>query len=144
MRLKADTVGNVAQLLLVEDDAAIRGALIRALTDRGQAVTSMPSAMAALQHVLDSPPSACTTSGGTSKPLIGSGGSTWDRNFIICSCQLVSAPRAGALRRPAQSGAPAREPPGPTSLPGMSQRDPVPPGDTGVFGEGHGARRTLT
>jgi len=46
----------VAQLLLVEDDAAIRGALIRALTDRGHAVTSMPSAMAALQQVLDSPP----------------------------------------------------------------------------------------
>ena len=46
----------MAQLLLVEDDAAIRGALIRALTDRGHAVTSMPSAMDALQHVLDSPP----------------------------------------------------------------------------------------
>src|SRR3974390_2120391 len=46
----------VAQLLLVEDDAAIRGALIRALTERGHAVTSMPSAMDALQHVLDSPP----------------------------------------------------------------------------------------
>jgi two-component system KDP operon response regulator KdpE len=46
----------VAQLLLVEDDAAIRGALIRALTDRGHAVTSMPSAMAALQHVLNTPP----------------------------------------------------------------------------------------
>jgi two-component system, OmpR family, KDP operon response regulator KdpE len=46
----------VAQLLLVEDDAAIRGALIRALTERGHAVTSMPSAMMALQHVLDTPP----------------------------------------------------------------------------------------
>jgi len=46
----------VAQLLLVEDDAAIRGALIRALTERGHAVTSRPSAMAALQQVLDSPP----------------------------------------------------------------------------------------
>jgi DNA-binding response OmpR family regulator len=46
----------VAQLLLVEDDAAIRGALIRALTERGHAVTSQPSAMAALQHVLESPP----------------------------------------------------------------------------------------
>ena len=54
----ADT-GNfvfVAQLLLVEDDAAIRGALIRALSERGHAVTSMSSAMDALQHVLDSPP----------------------------------------------------------------------------------------
>ena len=47
---------SVAQLLLVEDDAAIRGALIRALTERGHAVTSMPSAMEALQHVLDTPP----------------------------------------------------------------------------------------
>ena len=46
----------VAQLLLVEDDAAIRGALIRALTERGHAVTSTPSAMAALQHVLEAPP----------------------------------------------------------------------------------------
>ena len=46
----------MAQLLLVEDDAAIRGALIRALTERGHAVTSMPSAMMALQHVLDTPP----------------------------------------------------------------------------------------
>ena len=46
----------VAQLLLVEDDAAIRGALIRALAERGHAVTSRPNAMTALQHVLDSPP----------------------------------------------------------------------------------------
>jgi two-component system, OmpR family, KDP operon response regulator KdpE len=46
----------VAQLLVVEDDPAIRGALIRALTERGHAVTSQPSAMTALQHVLDSPP----------------------------------------------------------------------------------------
>ena len=46
----------MAQLLLVEDDVSIRGALIRALTDRGHAVTSMPTAMAALQHVLNSPP----------------------------------------------------------------------------------------
>jgi len=40
----------------VEDDAAIRGALIRALTERGHAVSSTPTAMAALQQVLDSPP----------------------------------------------------------------------------------------
>ena len=46
----------MAQLLLVEDDAAIRSALIRALTERGHAVTSRPSAMTALQQVLDSPP----------------------------------------------------------------------------------------
>jgi len=46
----------VAQLLLVEDDAAIRGALIRALTERGHVVTSMSTAMTALQHVLATPP----------------------------------------------------------------------------------------
>jgi two-component system KDP operon response regulator KdpE len=46
----------VAQLLLVEDDAAIRGALIRTLTERGHAVTSMATAMSGLQHLLASPP----------------------------------------------------------------------------------------
>jgi two-component system, OmpR family, KDP operon response regulator KdpE len=46
----------VAQLLLVEDDAAIRSALIRTLTERGHAVTSMGTAMTALQHLLASPP----------------------------------------------------------------------------------------
>jgi two-component system KDP operon response regulator KdpE len=51
-----DTFDSVAQLLLVEDDAAIRGALIRVLTEHGHAVASTASAMAALRHVLDSPP----------------------------------------------------------------------------------------
>ena len=46
----------MAQLLLVEDDTAIRGALIRALSERGHAVMSTPGAMAALRHVLDTPP----------------------------------------------------------------------------------------
>jgi len=46
----------VAQLLLVEDDAAIRGALIRALTELGHAVASSPGAMAALRQVLEAPP----------------------------------------------------------------------------------------
>ena len=46
----------MAQLLIVEDDAAIRGALIRTLTERGHAVTSTPAAMTALQHLLASPP----------------------------------------------------------------------------------------
>jgi two-component system KDP operon response regulator KdpE len=46
----------VAQLLLVEDDVSIRGALIRALTERGHAVTSTPSAMTALQHIHRAPP----------------------------------------------------------------------------------------
>jgi two-component system, OmpR family, KDP operon response regulator KdpE len=46
----------VAQLLLVEDDAAIRGALIRALTERGHAVASAPGAMDALRQILQVPP----------------------------------------------------------------------------------------
>jgi two-component system, OmpR family, KDP operon response regulator KdpE len=48
----------VAQLLIVEDDAAIRGALLRALTERGHVVTTTPAAMPALQQVLQSPPDA--------------------------------------------------------------------------------------
>src|SRR5262249_9977207 len=36
--------------------AAVGGGVVRALAERGHAVTSMPSAMDALQHVLDSPP----------------------------------------------------------------------------------------
>ena len=46
----------MAQLLLVEDDASIRGALIRALTERGHAVTSTASAMDALQQIHQVPP----------------------------------------------------------------------------------------
>jgi two-component system, OmpR family, KDP operon response regulator KdpE len=46
----------VAQLLLVEDDAAIRGSLIRVLAEHGHAVTSTASAMIALRHVLEAPP----------------------------------------------------------------------------------------
>jgi len=46
----------MAQLLLVEDDAAIRVALIRALTERGHAVASTSSAMDALKQVVDAPP----------------------------------------------------------------------------------------
>ena len=48
----------MAQLLLVEDDAPIRDALIRALSGRGHVVTSTPAATAALQHVLKAPPDA--------------------------------------------------------------------------------------
>jgi DNA-binding response OmpR family regulator len=46
----------MAQLLVVEDDAAIRSALSRALTERGHAVSSAPTAMQALRVVLDCPP----------------------------------------------------------------------------------------
>jgi two-component system KDP operon response regulator KdpE len=50
------TVCTVAQLLLVEDDASIRVALVRALTERGHAVTSTTTAMDALQQVVVAPP----------------------------------------------------------------------------------------
>ncbi|NJC73800.1 response regulator transcription factor [Planosporangium thailandense] len=45
----------MAQILLVEDDAEIRRALIRALTDRGHVVSSAATAMAGLQSALDGP-----------------------------------------------------------------------------------------
>src|SRR5215469_12245782 len=60
IRLRGDsgptTVCDVAQLLLVEDDAPIRHALVRALTERGHVVTSTTTAMAALQQVVEAPP----------------------------------------------------------------------------------------
>jgi two-component system KDP operon response regulator KdpE len=43
----------VAQLLLVEDDLAIRTSLIRALGERGHAVTSTATAMAGLQAAVE-------------------------------------------------------------------------------------------
>lgn len=46
----------MAQLLLVEDDAEIRRALIHALTDLGHVVTSVPTAMAALKHIVTHAP----------------------------------------------------------------------------------------
>ncbi len=46
----------VAQVLVIEDDPTIRTALMRALTDRGHAVTSAPSAMAGLQLAVDQRP----------------------------------------------------------------------------------------
>jgi DNA-binding response OmpR family regulator len=42
----------VARLLLIEDDAAIRTMLIRALRDRGHAVASAPTALAGLETAL--------------------------------------------------------------------------------------------
>jgi len=46
----------VPELLLVEDDAEIRRALIHALTERGHVVTSVPTGMAALPHVIEHQP----------------------------------------------------------------------------------------
>jgi DNA-binding response OmpR family regulator len=46
----------VAELLLVEDDAEIRRALIRALVDLGHVVTSAANGMTAMQAVIDTRP----------------------------------------------------------------------------------------
>ncbi|NMH98061.1 response regulator transcription factor [Pseudonocardia acidicola] len=46
----------MAQVLLVEDDPAIRGALIRGLTERGHAVESAPTALAGLEHAVGKRP----------------------------------------------------------------------------------------
>jgi DNA-binding response OmpR family regulator len=46
----------VAQILVVEDDAHIRSAVLRALGERGHAVSSAPDAMTGLQSVVDEPP----------------------------------------------------------------------------------------
>lgn len=48
----------MAHLLLIEDDAAIRTALIRALTARGHAVDSAGDAMTGLQRLVSQPPDA--------------------------------------------------------------------------------------
>ncbi len=46
----------MARLLLVEDDPAIRGALIRALTERGHVVSSTAMATEALELMVECPP----------------------------------------------------------------------------------------
>jgi len=46
----------VATLLLIEDDPRIRSALMRALTERGHAVSAEAAGMPGLQRVLDDPP----------------------------------------------------------------------------------------
>ncbi|MFC6082413.1 response regulator transcription factor [Sphaerisporangium aureirubrum] len=46
----------MAQLLLVEDDAAVRSALMRALGERGHAVTSAATGMAGLRMAVDERP----------------------------------------------------------------------------------------
>ncbi|MER7209454.1 response regulator transcription factor [Streptosporangium sp. NPDC000239] len=46
----------MAQLLLVEDDAAVRSALMRALTERGHAVTSAVTGMSGLHRAVEDRP----------------------------------------------------------------------------------------
>lgn len=48
----------MAHLLLIEDDPAIRSALIRALASRGHAVDSAADAMSGLQQMMAQPPEA--------------------------------------------------------------------------------------
>ena len=56
-RPAAETYGKgVAVVLLVEDDPAIRRATLRALTERGHAVRSVGSGMAAIQETTARPP----------------------------------------------------------------------------------------
>jgi DNA-binding response OmpR family regulator len=50
------TVTLVAVILLIEDDAGIRSALSRALTERGHAVTWQPAGLVGLQAVIDDRP----------------------------------------------------------------------------------------
>jgi DNA-binding response OmpR family regulator len=46
----------MAHLLVVEDDPALRGALVRALRDKGHAVATAPSGMAGLDAAMTRPP----------------------------------------------------------------------------------------
>src|SRR5207344_1680485 len=48
----------MAAILIVEDDASIRSALTRALTERGHAVSWQPAGLAGLQSVIDHRPDA--------------------------------------------------------------------------------------
>jgi DNA-binding response OmpR family regulator len=54
--VRSRTVVAVVQVLLVEDDSGIRSALVRALTERGHAVSTAPTAMAGLQAAVDDRP----------------------------------------------------------------------------------------
>ena len=45
----------MARVLVVEDDPAIRGALLRSLAGAGHAVTSQPTGMAGLTEAVDQP-----------------------------------------------------------------------------------------
>jgi DNA-binding response OmpR family regulator len=46
----------VAQVLVIEDDPAIRSSLVRSLTERGHAVASEPAGLPGLQRALDTEP----------------------------------------------------------------------------------------
>ena len=55
-RVRAATVCFVPQLLLIEDDSAIRSALVRALSDRGHGVETAPTGMEGLHSALEGEP----------------------------------------------------------------------------------------
>src|SRR6478672_2686220 len=50
------TVRRVTHVLVIEDDAGIRGSLVRALTGRGHAVSSAASGLGGLEQVLNEHP----------------------------------------------------------------------------------------
>ena len=52
----AATFGNVPQLLIIEDDSAIRSALVRALSERGHGVETAPTGMEGLHSALEGEP----------------------------------------------------------------------------------------
>jgi DNA-binding response OmpR family regulator len=54
--LRSRTVATVAAILLIEDDAAIRSALSRAMAERGHAVGWRPAGLSGLQAVVDEGP----------------------------------------------------------------------------------------
>lgn len=56
MRRLTVTVSRVVQLLLVEDDASVRSALVRSLSERGHAVSSAPTALEGLRLAVESRP----------------------------------------------------------------------------------------
>lgn len=93
------TVGTVVGV----DDAGHAVAAARAL---GWYTTDRPPARSWATPVgCCGPAATCSASNPTSPDCASPGGSTWIRNFIICSCHLAPARRAGAPRRPARSGA---------------------------------------
>ena len=50
------TLGSVVQVLVIEDDPTIRSALVRALGERGHAVSSAPDALTGLRAAVDDQP----------------------------------------------------------------------------------------
>jgi hypothetical protein len=80
-------------LLASRDRAASRVALLRPSRQRPRMIATRLRQEWPLMVMITlgrlPAPSASTTCGGTFSPLMGWFGSTWDRNFTVCSCPLV-------------------------------------------------------